>query len=75
MAPLLAIFFVCHQLPEIPFTFGAVLVFAVLIALLDNVQDSLNGTTTDSILPNLELAGQSIKELGAQRAPLDFHTL
>jgi hypothetical protein len=52
-----AVFFAFNQLSEISFRFGGALIFAVLVALLNNVQNPLDRTTTGGVLANFELAG------------------
>ena len=54
---LLAVFFAFNQLSEISFRFRRALILAVLIALLDNVQNPLDGTAGSRVLANFELAG------------------
>lgn len=62
---LLTTFIAFYQLPEISFRFGDVLIFALLVARLNNVQNSLDCTTASSVLANFELTSQSVKEFGA----------
>ena len=49
--------FAFNQLSEISFRFGQILVLTVLIVLLDNIQNPLDGATTGRVLANFELAG------------------
>jgi DNA-binding XRE family transcriptional regulator len=62
---LLAVFFAFNQLPEISFRFGWALILAVLIALLNNVQNPFDGAAGSGVLANLELACYVVKEFCA----------
>jgi len=55
--PLDVIFIAFNQLSEISFRVDGTLVLAVLVALLNNVQNPLDGATTHRVLANFELAG------------------
>jgi len=54
---LLAVFFAFNQLPEISFRFGWALIFSVLVALLNNVQNPFDGSAGSGDLANFELDG------------------
>ena len=54
--PLIRVFFAFNQLPEISFRFHRALIFAVLIALLNYVQNPLDGPTTNRVLADFKLA-------------------
>jgi hypothetical protein len=55
--PLLAVCFAFNQLSEISFRFDGAFIFAVLVALLNDVQYPLNGTSANRNFSNFELAG------------------
>ena len=57
MDSLLAIFIAFDQLSEVSFCFGGALILAVLIALLNKVQNSHDCATTGRVPANFELVG------------------
>jgi hypothetical protein len=54
---LLANLFAFNHLSKLPLGVSRTLIFAILVALLDGIQNPLDGTTASGALADLELAG------------------